>query len=75
MKRNGLLTGAYWFAMYTTFFAVLSLVFYVIENPRNAASQEILREAREGKDTLACLAPRSFPADRSSQYLAVSILV
>lgn len=73
MKRNGLLSGAYWFAMYTTFFAVLSLVFYVIENPRNAASQEILRDAREGKDTLACLAPRSMAADRSSQYLAVSI--
>ncbi|KAL8759670.1 MAG: hypothetical protein Q9199_000631 [Rusavskia elegans] len=70
MKRNGLLTGAYWFAMYTTFFAVLSLVFYVIENPRNAASQEILRDAREGKDTLACLARRSLAADRSSQYLA-----
>ncbi len=75
MQRNGLLTGAYWFAMYTTFFAVLSLVFYVIENPHNAASQEILRDAREGKDTLACLAPRSMAADRSSQYLAVGILV
>ncbi len=61
--------------MYTTFFGVLSLVFYVIENPRNAASQEILRDAREGKDTLACLAPRSMAADRSSQYLAVSTIV
>ncbi|KAL8818256.1 MAG: hypothetical protein Q9223_003074 [Gallowayella weberi] len=70
MKRNGLLTGAYWFAMYTNFFAVLSLLFYVIENPRNTASQEILRDAHEGKDTLACLAPRSMAADRSSQYLA-----
>ena len=75
MKKNGLLTGAYWFAMYTTFFAVLSLVFYVIENPRNAASQEFLRDAREGKDTLACLAPRSMAADRSSQYLAVSMSI
>ncbi|KAL8657826.1 MAG: hypothetical protein Q9226_001530 [Calogaya cf. arnoldii] len=71
MKRNGLLSGAYWFAMYTTLFAVLSLVFYVIENPRNAASQEILRDAHEGKDTLASLAPRSMAADRSSQYLAL----
>ncbi|KAL8699941.1 MAG: hypothetical protein Q9224_001196 [Gallowayella concinna] len=70
MKKNGLLTGAYWFAMYTNFFAVLSLVFYVIENPRNTASQEILRDAHEGRDTLACLAPRSMAADRSSQYLA-----
>ncbi|KAL8995339.1 MAG: hypothetical protein Q9169_004914 [Polycauliona sp. 2 TL-2023] len=70
MKRNGLLTGAYWFAMYTTFLAVLSLVFYVIENPHNSASQEILRDAHEGKDTLASLAKSSMAADRSSQYLS-----
>ncbi|KAL8772958.1 MAG: hypothetical protein Q9209_001978 [Squamulea sp. 1 TL-2023] len=56
--------------MYTTFFAVLSLIFYVIENPRNRASEPILRDAHQGKDTLACLAPRSMAADRSSQYLA-----
>ncbi|KAL9606750.1 MAG: hypothetical protein Q9179_000106 [Wetmoreana sp. 5 TL-2023] len=70
MKRTGLLTGAYWFAMYTAFFAILSLVFYVIENPQNPASQEILRDAHEGRDTLASLAPRSMAADRSSQVLA-----
>ncbi|KAL8734636.1 MAG: hypothetical protein Q9181_003120 [Wetmoreana brouardii] len=70
MKRTGLLTGAYWFAMYTAFFAILSLVFYVIENPQNPASQEILRDAHEGRDTLASLAPRSMAADRSTQVLA-----
>ncbi|KAL9600576.1 MAG: hypothetical protein Q9219_003122 [cf. Caloplaca sp. 3 TL-2023] len=69
MKRRGLLTGAYWFTMYTTFFAVLALLFYVVENPHNAASHGILRDAHEGRDTLASLASRSMAADRSSKTL------
>lgn len=73
MKRRELLTGAYWFSMYTTFFAVLSLLFYVTENPHNAASQGILRDAHEGRDTLASLAPRSMAADRSTRVLKVCI--
>ncbi|KAL8667181.1 MAG: hypothetical protein Q9202_000753 [Teloschistes flavicans] len=70
MKRSGLLTGAYWFSMYTTFFAILSLLFYAIENPQNTTSEEILRDAHEGRDTLAKLSPSSMAADRSSQTLA-----
>ncbi|KAL9612286.1 MAG: hypothetical protein Q9167_003109 [Letrouitia subvulpina] len=70
MKKRGLLNGAYWFTMYTTFFAILSLVFYVLENPQNSNSQDILQEAYEGRDTLACLAPRSMAADRSTKTLA-----
>lgn len=73
MKRRGLLTGAYWFTMYTTFFAILSLLFYVLENPHNVASHGILRDAHDGRDTLADLASRSMAADRSSQTLKVSI--
>lgn len=72
MKRRGLLSGAYWFTMYTTFFATLSLLFYVVENPHNAASHGILRDAHEGRDTLASLASRSIAADRSSQSLKAS---
>ncbi|KAL8971474.1 MAG: hypothetical protein Q9183_001042 [Haloplaca sp. 2 TL-2023] len=70
MKKKGLLTGAYWFTMYTCFFAILSLVFYAIENAQNATSEDILRDAHEGRDTLASLAPRSMAADRSTQTLA-----
>ncbi|KAI4198220.1 MAG: hypothetical protein LQ346_002824 [Caloplaca aetnensis] len=69
MKKKGLLSGAYWFSIYTTFFAVLSLLFYVLENPENVASQGILRDAHEGRDTLASLSLRSMAADRSSQML------
>src|ERR1700761_3641621 len=71
MKKRGLLTGAYWFSMYTTFFAILSLVFYALENPDNEASQDVLRVAKEGKDTLQSLIKRSMAADRCSATLAV----
>ena len=72
MKNRGLLIGAYWFTMYTTFFAILSLLFFILENPGSPTSQEILRDANEGKDTLASLAKRSMAADRCSKMLAVS---
>ncbi|KIW73953.1 hypothetical protein PV04_02027 [Phialophora macrospora] len=69
MKRRGLLVGSYWFFMYTTYFAILSLVFFVIENPNNSASNEILKDALEGRDTLASLAKRSMAADRCTVSL------
>ena len=74
MKRRGLLNGSYWFYMYTTFFAILSLVFFVIENPSSPTAKEILRDASEGKETLASLAKRSLAADRCTQTLAVRII-
>lgn len=70
MKKSGLLVGSYWFIMYTTFFAILSLVYYAMENSDKAA--DVMRDARIGKDTLASLAKRSMAADRCSVTLSVS---
>lgn len=72
MKRRGLLVGSYWFYMYTTFFAIISLLFYVLENPHGSGAEDILKDAYEGKDTLAALAAKSLAADRCSQTLTVS---
>lgn len=71
MKKQGLLVGSYWFYMYTTFFSIISLVFFVHENPRSPMSEDILKDAYEGKDTLAGLAAKSHAADRCSKVLAV----
>lgn len=71
MKKQGLLVGSYWFYMYTTFFSIISLVFFVLENPRSQMSEDILKDAYEGKDTLAGLAAKSHAADRCSKVLAV----
>jgi hypothetical protein len=73
MKKRGFLGGAYWFSMYTTFFAILSLVFYALENPDNEASKDVLKVAREGRDTLESLAKRSLAADRCSSTLKVCV--
>ena len=74
MKKQGLLIGSYWFYMYTTFFAIISLVFFVLENPRSSMAEDILKDAYEGKDTLAGLAAKSHAADRCSKVLAVRII-
>lgn len=71
MKKRHLLIGAYWFTMYTTFFAILSLVFYALENPEDDASQDVWAVAQEGKDTLEQLAKRSMAADRCTATLSV----
>lgn len=73
LKKRGLLVGAYWFTMYTTFFGILSLVFFVLENPDKQGTQEILADAMAGRDALKDLAKRSMAADRCSTALEVSL--
>ncbi|RMZ88666.1 hypothetical protein DV736_g4116, partial [Chaetothyriales sp. CBS 134916] len=70
MKRRGLLSGAYWFVIYTTYFAIVSLVYFVLENSTSLTSEEILKDALEGRDTLASLAKRNLAADRCTTSLA-----
>ncbi|KAL1979176.1 hypothetical protein VTN96DRAFT_6594 [Rasamsonia emersonii] len=70
MYKKGLLNGSYWFTMYTTYFAILSLVFFVLENPDSpSAKDSVLKDALEGKNTLAGLAKKSMAADRCAQSL------
>ncbi|KAG2412116.1 hypothetical protein HFD88_009672 [Aspergillus terreus] len=70
MHKRGLLNGAYWFTMYTTYFAILSLLFFVLENPDSPTAKDgVLKDAMEGKNTLAGLAKKSMAADRCSQSL------
>jgi hypothetical protein len=66
------LAGAYWFSMYTTFFAIVSILYFVLENPNSPTSLELLRDAAEGKEVLAYFAKRSMAADRCSSALNVS---
>lgn len=74
MKRRGLLVGAYWFTIYTTFFAILTLVFVALDNQDSQTTNDVLRDAYEGKETLARLAKRNMAADRCSTTLKVSLL-
>lgn len=70
-QREGMLTGSLWFIMYTTFFAVLSLVYFAAENPDNPTTQELIRDALAGRKILVDTAKVNVSADRCSATLDV----
>jgi hypothetical protein len=72
IRKQAALIGPYWFILYTKFFAILSLVFFVLENPDKPGSAEILADAQAGRDAIASLAQRSLAADRITSALNVS---
>lgn len=74
MRKKGVLNGAYWFTMYTTFFSVITLLYYVLENPTDVTSLAILSDAETGRDTLASLRDKSLAAKRCSMALLVCSL-
>lgn len=55
--------------LYTEFFAILTLVFYVLENPDKPGSAEIFADANAGREMMMKMATRSFAADRISKTL------
>lgn len=73
MRKRGLLMGAYCHTMYTTFVAILSLLFFLLENPDKSGTKEILADVYDGKNTLRSLAKLSISADRCSIALTVGL--
>ncbi|KAG5954665.1 hypothetical protein E4U58_007522 [Claviceps cyperi] len=69
IRKQRVLSGPYWFMMYTEFFAVLSLVFYAIENPDKIGSHEVLMDAHAGRQMIADLADKSLSADKVTKAL------
>lgn len=75
IQKHAHLIGPYWFALYTQFFAIISLVYYVLENPDKPGATEILADAREGSEVIASLSQRSIAAERITVALRVRIFV
>jgi hypothetical protein len=71
IRKQQVLSGPYWFMLYTEFFAVLSLVFYAIENPEKPGSSEVLADAHAGRQMIADLASKSMSAERVTSALKV----
>ncbi|KAK5997463.1 Asg1 [Cladobotryum mycophilum] len=69
IRKQRVLSGPYWFMLYTEFFSVLSLVFYAIENPEKPGSAEVLADAHAGRQMIAELAERSLSAERVTNAL------
>jgi hypothetical protein len=72
MEKEGTLNVPHWFAIYTTFCATLSLVFYVWENAEVEGTLQTLKDAEYGRDILGKLAYKSTAAGSHSETLAVS---
>ena len=66
------LVGPYWFTLFSEFYAIISLVFFVLENQDKSGSKEILSDAIAGKNMIGELAAKSTVADRISSALEVS---
>ncbi|KAJ4391919.1 Gypsy retrotransposon integrase-like protein 1 [Gnomoniopsis smithogilvyi] len=64
IKNQALVVGPFWSMLYTEFFAILTLVFYVLENPDKPGSAEIFADANAGREMIKKMAARSFAADR-----------
>lgn len=69
IKNQALVVGPFWSMLYTEFFAILALVFYVLENPDKQGSVEIYADANAGRETMAKMASRSLAADRITSSL------
>jgi hypothetical protein len=71
MKQKGLLNGAFWFIMYTTFFSILALVYFAAENPDNPTTEAVMKDAIAGREVLKSLSSRSMAADRCTATLDI----
>lgn len=74
IRKQGVLAGPYWFMLYTEFFAVLSLVFYTVENPEKPGSGDVLADAKAGRDMIEELKSKSQAAEKIAGALDVSLL-
>ena len=72
MQQAHLLNGAFWFIMYMTFFAIMSLLYFAAENPDNPTTEALMKDALEGRAVLKAFAKRSLAADRVTFTLDVS---
>jgi hypothetical protein len=64
--KDVLLTPGHWFALYATFFAVFSLVYFVLENPSDERAPAVFEDAKRGRELLASFHDRSPIAARCS---------
>lgn len=69
IRKQAVLIGPYWFILYTEFFAILSLVYYALENPDKPATSEVMADAISGRTVIASLSNRSMAADRVTAAL------
>lgn len=71
MDAGDMLTGPYWFTIYTTFSAVVLLLLFVARNPYDSTAEESFVIAESGQRILARLGVRSTMAEQYANSLTV----
>lgn len=70
IKNQVQVIGPYWSMLYSEFFAILTLVFYTLENPEKQGSAEIYADANAARELIAKMAPKSYAAERVTTSLS-----
>lgn len=73
MEKQDILSGPYWFSIYTTFCATLALTYHVWENAEVENALETIKDAEYGRHVLTRLAYQSTAAESLSETLGVSL--
>ena len=69
MYRKRVLSGSYWFVTSATYFAILTVVFFILENPDLPKTQPtLLSDALEGKNVLVGLTKNSLAFQRCDRF-------
>ncbi|KAK8034745.1 fungal specific transcription factor domain-containing protein [Apiospora rasikravindrae] len=71
MRKQVSLVGPYWFTFFTEFFAIISLVFFILENKEKPGVVDLMADASAGREMISKLAPKSMAADRISNALNI----
>ncbi|OKO91666.1 Activator of stress genes 1 [Penicillium subrubescens] len=74
MEKQDILTGPYWFSIYTTFCATLALTFNVWENAEVENALGTIKDAEYGRHVLTRLAYQSTAAESLSETLGHATL-
>ncbi|KAK7935441.1 Activator of stress protein 1 [Apiospora marii] len=71
MRKQVSLVGPYWFTFFTEFFAIISLIFFILENKEKPGVVDLMADASAGREMISKLAPKSMAADRISNALNI----
>jgi hypothetical protein len=71
MEGKNILSGPYWFSIYTTFCATISLLFTVWENAETEEGLQTLNDAEYGRVVLFNLSAKSAAAAKNMEMLSV----
>jgi hypothetical protein len=74
LDSKGLLNGSYWFILYTTFIAVISLLMFVLSNKTDPTAQESLSAAVRGYRIFIKIAKSTVTARNFVESLKVRVL-